>query len=136
MAGETQTISEYIVHHLTNLTYGKLPGGFEREDGTIVAEGGAWVMAHGGDEAAVMGFNAIHVDSMIWSVGLGIIFCWLFRGVARKAESGVQPGSVPQHLHPGAVGLVWQSDYGVSSMTRERSTSVPARMSVTTTVSV
>jgi F0F1-type ATP synthase assembly protein I len=28
MAGETQTISEYIVHHLTNLTYGKLPGGF------------------------------------------------------------------------------------------------------------
>jgi F-type H+-transporting ATPase subunit a len=92
MAGETQTISEYIVHHLTNLTYGKLPGGFEREDGTIVGDGGAWVMAHGGDEAAVMGFNAIHVDSMIWSIGLGIIFCWLFRGVAKKAESGVPSG--------------------------------------------
>ena len=92
MAGETQTISEYIVHHLTNLTYGKLPAGFEREDGTIVGDGGAWVMAHGGDEAAVMGFNAIHVDSMIWSIGLGIIFCWLFRGVARKAESGVPSG--------------------------------------------
>jgi F-type H+-transporting ATPase subunit a len=92
MAGETQTISEYIVHHLTNLTYGKLPGGFEREDGTIVGDGGAWVMAHGGDEAAVMGFNAIHVDSMIWSIGLGIVFCWLFRGVAKKAESGVPSG--------------------------------------------
>jgi F-type H+-transporting ATPase subunit a len=92
MAGETQTISEYIVHHLTNLTYGKLPAGFEREDGTIVGDGGAWVMAHGGDEAAVMGFNAIHVDSMIWSIGLGIIFCWLFRGVAKKAESGVPSG--------------------------------------------
>ena len=53
MAGENQTVSEYIVHHLTNLTYGKLPGGFERDDGTIVQEGGAWVMAHSGDEAAL-----------------------------------------------------------------------------------
>ena len=65
MAGSTQTISEYIVHHLTNLTYGKLPAGFEREDGSTIAEGGAWVMAHGGEEAAVMGFNAIHVDSIV-----------------------------------------------------------------------
>ena len=92
MAGATQTISEYIVHHLTNLTYGKLPAGFEREDGTIVAEGGAWVMAHGGEEAAAMGFNAIHVDSMFWSITLGIVFCWLFRRVAIKAETGVPSG--------------------------------------------
>ena len=92
MAGETQTISEYIVHHLTNLTYGKLPAGFEREDGSIVADGGAWVMAHGGEEAAAMGFNAIHVDSMAWSIGLGIFFCWLFRGVAKKAQAGVPSG--------------------------------------------
>jgi F-type H+-transporting ATPase subunit a len=94
MAGSTQTISEYIVHHLTNLTYGKLPAGFEREDGSTIAAGGAWVMAHGGEEAAVMGFNAIHVDSMIWSIGLGILFCWLFRSVAKKAESGVPSGMV------------------------------------------
>ena len=94
MAGETQTISEYIVHHLTNLTYGKLPAGFEREDGSVVGEGGAWVMAHGCDEAAAMGFNAIHVDSMLWSIGLGIIFCWLFRRVAKKAESGVPSKAV------------------------------------------
>ena len=33
-AGEAQTVSEYIVHHLTNLTYGKLPEGFERYDGS------------------------------------------------------------------------------------------------------
>ncbi len=92
MAGATQTISEYIVHHLTNLTYGKLPAGFEREDGTIVAEGGAWVMAHGGEEAAAMGFNAIHVDSMFWAITLGIVFCWLFRRVAIKAETGVPSG--------------------------------------------
>ena len=94
MAGETQTISEYIVHHLTNLTYGKLPAGFEREDGSIIGDGGAWVMAHGGDEAAAMGFNAIHVDSMLWSIGLGVIFCWLFRRVAKKAEAGVPSGTL------------------------------------------
>jgi F-type H+-transporting ATPase subunit a len=94
MAGDTQTVSEYIVHHLTNLTYGKLPEGFERYDGSVIGAGGQWVMAHGGDEASAMGFNAIHVDSMIWSVGLGVIFCWLFRGVAKKAEAGVPSGVV------------------------------------------
>jgi hypothetical protein len=94
MASENQTVSEYIVHHLTNLTFGKLPEGFERYDGSVVSEGGAWVMAHGGAEASAMGFNAIHVDSMIWSIGLGIIFCWLFRGVAKKAEAGVPSGMV------------------------------------------
>ena len=94
MAGDNPTISEYIVHHLTNLTYGQLPGGYERADGSTVAEGGAWVMAHGGDEAAAMGFNAIHVDSMAWSIGLGILFCWFFRRVAKKAETGVPSGAV------------------------------------------
>jgi len=94
MAGENPTISEYIVHHLTNLTYGQLPGGYVRDDGSVVAEGGAWVMAHGGDEASAMGFNAIHVDSMIWSIGLGIVFCWFFRSIAKKAETGVPSGLV------------------------------------------
>ncbi|EAQ97609.1 F0F1 ATP synthase subunit A [Congregibacter litoralis] len=92
MAGESQTISDYIVHHLTNLTYGKLPGGYHRHDGSTVQEGGVWTMAHGGEEAAAMGFNAIHIDSMIWSIGLGIIFCWLFRSIAKKASSGVPTG--------------------------------------------
>lgn len=94
MAGETQTVSDYIVHHLTNLTYGKLPAGYERYDGSIIGDGGAWVMAHGGAEAAAMGFTAIHVDSMAWSVGLGIIFSWMFYSVARKASSGVPSGFV------------------------------------------
>ncbi|MFK7829846.1 MAG: F0F1 ATP synthase subunit A [Congregibacter sp.] len=94
MAGDTQTISEYIVHHLTNLTYGKLPGGFHRHDGSTVPDGGMWTMAHGGDEATAMGFNAIHVDSMIWSIALGLFFCWFFRGVAKKASAGVPSGAV------------------------------------------
>jgi F-type H+-transporting ATPase subunit a len=94
MAGETKTVSEYIVHHLTNLTYGKLPAGFEREDGSVIGNAGAWVMAHSGEEAAAMGFSAIHVDSMLWSVGLGILFCWMFRRVAKKAEAGVPSGAL------------------------------------------
>ena len=94
MAGENQTVSEYIVHHLTNLTFGKLPEGFERYDGTVVGQGGSWVMAHGGEEAAAMGFSAIHIDSMLWSIGLGTLFCWLFYRVAKKAQSGVPSGFV------------------------------------------
>jgi F-type H+-transporting ATPase subunit a len=94
MAGENQTVSEYIVHHLTNLTFGKLPEGYERYDGSVVGEGGSWVMAHGGEEAAAMGFSAIHVDSMLWSIGLGTLFCWLFYRVAKKAEAGVPNGFI------------------------------------------
>ena len=59
--GDSQTVSEYIVHHLTNLTYGKLPGGYERYDGRVVAEGGQWTMAHGADEITAMGLSLIHI---------------------------------------------------------------------------
>ncbi len=92
--GHEQTVSEYIVHHLTNLTYGQLPGGFVRADGQIVADGGQWTLAHGANEISAMGFNAIHVDSMLWSLGLGVIFCWLFRSVAKRATAGVPSGLV------------------------------------------
>jgi len=92
--GDSQTVSEYIVHHLTNLTYGKLPEGYARYDGSTAPEGGQWTLAHGADEIAAMGFNAVHVDSMLWSVGLGIVFCWLFRRVATQATAGVPAGWV------------------------------------------
>ena len=97
MAAEGQTVSEYIIHHLTNLTYGKLPAGFERHDehGQVYAlTEDTWTMAHGGAESSAMGFTAIHVDSLAWSIGLGIIFCWVFRRVAVKASSGVPSGVV------------------------------------------
>lgn len=70
------TSTEYIKHHLTNMTYGKMP------DGT-------WKLAENGAEAQQMGFTAIHLDSMGWSIGLGIIFCLLFWLVAKAANSGV-----------------------------------------------
>lgn len=76
---EAITSSEYIKHHLTNLTYGKLP------DGT-------WGFAHSGDEAAQMGFWAVNVDTMGWSLVLGIVFFLLFRSVAKKATSDVPRG--------------------------------------------
>lgn len=65
------TSAGYINHHLTNLTYGRFP------DGT-------WGLAHGAEEAASMGFMAIHVDSMLWSLSLGIIMFMVFRSIAKR----------------------------------------------------
>ena len=86
------TTSGYIIHHLTNLTYGKLPEGFTRYNGELVGDGGTWTIAHG-NEAASMGFWSLNLDTMLFSVGLGFLFIWLFRKAAVKATSGV-PGSL------------------------------------------
>ena len=72
--------SEYIKHHLTNMTYGHHP-----ELG--------WKLAETAEEAKAMGFNAFHVDSLMWSIGLGILFCFVFWSVARRATTGV-PGKL------------------------------------------
>lgn len=90
MAADTPV--EYIQHHLTNLTYGKLPAGYERADGTVVEEA-TWTMAHTGQEAADMGFMAIHVDTMGWSIAMGLLFLGLFRFAAKRATTG-QPGGL------------------------------------------
>ena len=74
-----QTAGEYIQHHLTNLTYGRHP------DGT-------WGFAESAQQAADMGFMAINVDSMGWSIGLGALFCLVFGRVAKKATVGVPGG--------------------------------------------
>lgn len=92
MAGNSQ---EYISHHLTNLTYGKLPAGYVRhnENGsTSELTEATWTMAHGGEEAAAMGFNAVHVDSLGWSFGLGALIMFLFWRMAKKATTGVPTG--------------------------------------------
>lgn len=89
MAADTPV--EYIRHHLTNLTYGKLPAGYERADGSLVEET-TWTFARTAQEAADMGFMAVHVDSMGWSIAMGVLFLGLFRFAARKATSGVPGG--------------------------------------------
>ncbi len=76
---EALTSSEYIKHHLTNLTYGQLP------DGT-------WGFAHDGAEAAQMGFWAVNVDTMGWSLFLGALFFFIFRSVAKKVTSDAPTG--------------------------------------------
>lgn len=89
MAG---TSAEYIQHHLQNLTYGKLPAGYERYDGTVVQEA-TWTLAQSGAEATDMGFMAFHVDTLGWSIFMGLIFLFLFRTVARHATADV-PGKL------------------------------------------
>ncbi|MCL6268571.1 F0F1 ATP synthase subunit A [Sansalvadorimonas sp. 2012CJ34-2] len=85
------TASGYIQHHLQNLTYGQLPAGYERSDGSVLNDA-TWTIAHSAQEASDMGFWAIHVDSMLWSVFLGLIFLLIFRSVAKKITSGVPGG--------------------------------------------
>lgn len=98
MAGKDQTSTEYIQHHLQNWTFGKLPEGYVRVDdqGNVIETltESVWTNAHSAQEAKDMGFMAIHVDSMIWAILLGAIFCFLFHRVAKNATvdkpSGLQ----------------------------------------------
>lgn len=79
MTGETLSSSEYIKHHLQNLTYGQLP------DGT-------WALAHTPEEAKAMGFWALNLDTLGFSIGLAILFLVLFRLVAKRATKGIPGG--------------------------------------------
>ena len=82
--------ADYIQHHLQNLTYGKLPAGYERYDGSVVQEA-TWTLAQSGAEATDMGFMAFHIDTLGWSVFMGLVFLFIFRTVAKKATAGI-PG--------------------------------------------
>ncbi|MDA1073249.1 MAG: F0F1 ATP synthase subunit A [Proteobacteria bacterium] len=79
MASENPTTSEYIQHHLTNLTYGQLPDG-------------SWGFAQSAQEAASMGFMSINVDSMGWSIAMGLVFLFVFSRAAGRATAGVPGG--------------------------------------------
>jgi F-type H+-transporting ATPase subunit a len=67
-----QTSGDYIQHHLQNLQVCKVDD--------------EWVWNHCAGNPM-----AINVDSMFWSVLLGVVFIWMFRSVARKTSSG-KPG--------------------------------------------
>ena len=79
MAGEALTSAEYIKHHLQNLTFGQHP------DGT-------WGIAHGAEEAKEMGFWALHLDTLGFSIGLGVLFLFIFHRVAKNATAGIPGG--------------------------------------------
>jgi F-type H+-transporting ATPase subunit a len=69
-----QTAGEYISHHLTNLSVCY-------DHGEVV-----WNHCEGN-------FWALHVDTLVFSILLGIVFCALFGLVARRATSG-RPGKL------------------------------------------
>jgi F-type H+-transporting ATPase subunit a len=73
-----ETATDYVRHHLGFMKFGQRPDG-------------SWGIAHSQEEAAQMGFWAFHVDSMLMSLLLGVIFMGIFFTVSRKATSGV-PG--------------------------------------------
>lgn len=64
------TVQEYITHHLSFLTFGRIDG--------------HWGFAHTPEEAAEMGFWAINVDTFGWSLFLGAGFLWFFYRVGKN----------------------------------------------------
>lgn len=71
MASE-YTTSEYIKHHLTNASMCNTDSGIAFNK--ACADAGFWTW---------------HIDTLAWSIGLGLVFLWFFRSVAKKASSGV-----------------------------------------------
>jgi F-type H+-transporting ATPase subunit a len=80
MASESLTSSEYIKHHLQNLTCTIKEGHFH--------------CAHSAQEAKEMGFWAINLDTVLMSFLLGTIFLFFFTRAANKATAGVPSGLV------------------------------------------
>ena len=91
MSAEVHTSTEYIKHHLQNLTYGQLPAGYQRADGEVLPTN-TWTLAHTAQEAKDMGFMAVNVDTIGVSIFLGVLFIFFFRLAAKSASTGVPGG--------------------------------------------
>ncbi len=74
-----ESSGEYIKHHLTNLTFG------QKADGS-------WGIAHSARELQEMGFWSINLDTMGFSIALGLLFLWGFRRAAKKASTDAPGG--------------------------------------------
>ena len=85
------TPNSYMQHHLQNMVLGKLPAGYERADGHVL-EQETWTLAHSPEEAKAMGFWSYNVDTLGWSIFLGMLFCFFFHRVAKKPVSGAPSG--------------------------------------------
>jgi len=74
MAAEEVTISSHIQHHLTNAKMCSTDAGLAFNK--ACADSGFWTW---------------NIDTLAWSIGLGLVFLWIFRSAAKKANTGV-PG--------------------------------------------
>lgn len=79
MTSEALTSTEYIRHHLQNLTCALSDGQFH--------------CAHSAEEAKAMGFWAFNVDTLGVSFVLGVAFLFLFHRVAKNIVQGVPGGA-------------------------------------------
>ena len=90
MANKELNSSDYIEHHLQNLTFGKCSDGKWRfADGHLNLKENS---AHQEYieytcEAKEMGFDAIHVDTMFMSLLLGGVVAFFFWSIAKKATA-------------------------------------------------
>lgn len=74
MAAEELTLQSHIQHHLTNAKMCSTENGIAFNK--ACSEAGFWTW---------------HIDTLAWSIGLGILFLIIFRSAAKKADTGV-PG--------------------------------------------
>ena len=79
MTSEALTSTDYIRHHLQNLT-------------CVINEGHIHC-AHNAEEAKKMGFWALNVDTFLVSLVLGLVFLIFFYRIALKAQQGVPSGA-------------------------------------------
>src|SRR5262252_6417738 len=78
--GHGETAGEYIQHHLTNLQACRIEGqwAWNSAENPAVCKGNFWT---------------VNVDTMAWSIVLGLVFCVLFRKVAKTFTTG-RPGKL------------------------------------------
>ena len=90
MASKELNSTDFIQHHLQNLTFGECSDGKWRfADGHINLNKDHEAHAEGKDytcDVKEMGFNAVHVDTMGMSLLLGGLFCLFFWRVAKNAS--------------------------------------------------
>lgn len=72
MAAEEVTLSGHIQHHLTNAKMCSTDTGLAFNK--ACTDSGFWTW---------------HIDTLAWSIGLGLIFLWIFRSAAKKSTLGV-----------------------------------------------
>ena len=90
MASKELNSSDYIEHHLQNLTFGKCSDGKWRfADGHLNLKVNSAHQEHKEYTCEVkeMGFDAIHVDTMFMSLLLGGVVAFFFWSIARKATA-------------------------------------------------